>query len=67
MFKKAFLPAQFHLDARRTWSKFMWQEGDDVHKYTEHFWQSLLNLRMIEEVPEDTLQRKYEDGLESGI
>ena len=45
----------------------MWQAGDDVHKYTERFWQSLLNLRMLEEVPEDTLQRKYEDRLESGI
>ncbi len=37
VFKKAFLPPQFHLDARRSWSRLMWQEGDDVYKYTEQF------------------------------
>ena len=35
--------------------------------YTDRFWQKLLLLRMMEHVPEETLQIKYEDGLQRGI
>ncbi len=66
-FKLTFLPAQFHLQARRSWSSFSWIEGETVSQYTDRFWQKLLLLRMMEPVPEDTLQIKYEDGLQRGI
>ena len=38
-----------------------------VMQCTNRFWQRLLLLRMMEEVPKDTLQIKYEDGLHQGI
>ena len=65
--KDSFLPPQFHLQARRAWASLTWLEGDKVVDYTERFWQHLLLLCMLEEVPEDSLQRKYEDGLQEGI
>ena len=65
--KQNFLPAQFHLQARRSWSSFSWIEGETVTQYTDRFWQKLLLLRMMEDVPEDTLQMKYEDAIHSGI
>lgn len=65
--KQIFLPAQFHLQARRLWSSFSWIEGECVTQYTDHFWQRLLLLRMMEDVPEDTLQTKYEDAIHGGI
>ena len=65
--KQAFLPPQFHLQARRAWSTFTWIEGDTVTQYTDRFWQKLLLLRSMEDVPEDTLQTKYEDAIHGGI
>ena len=61
--KDSFLPPHFHLLARRAWSSFSWVEGESVTQYTDHFWQRLLLLRMKEDVPEETLQIKYEDGV----
>ena len=41
-FKLTFLPPQFHLQARRSWSSFSWIEGETVSQYTDRFWQRLL-------------------------
>ena len=38
--------------------------GHSIHR---SLWQRLLLLRMMEDVPEETLQIKYEDGLQAGI
>ena len=38
-----------------------------MSQYTNGFWQKLLFLRMMEPILEDTLQIKYEDGLQRGI
>lgn len=38
-----------------------------MSRYTDRFWQKLNLLRMMEDVPEDTLQTKYEDSIEAGI
>lgn len=65
--KQSFLPPQFHLQARRAWSTFSWIEGETVTQYTDRFWQKLLLLRSMEDVPEDTLQTKYEDAIHGGI
>ena len=35
--------------------------------YTNRFWQKLLLLCMMEHVPKETLQIKYDDGLQRGI
>ena len=61
--KQTFLPPQFYLQAHQNWSSFSWIEGKYVTQYTNRFCQRLLLLRMMEDVPEDTLQTKYEDGL----
>lgn len=65
--KQNFLPTHFHLQARRSWSSFSWIEGESVTQYTNRFWQKLLLLRMMEDVPKDTLQTKYEGGIHTGI
>ena len=38
-----------------------------MSQYTDRFWQKLLLLHMMEHVPEETLQIKYEDGLQRAI
>ena len=38
-----------------------------MSQYTNRFWQKLLLLHMMEHVLEETLQIKYEDGLQRGI
>lgn len=58
--KESFLPPQFHLQARRTWSKFSWHDCETISQYTERFWQTLLHLQMLEEVHDETLQQKIQ-------
>jgi len=65
--KESFLPPQFYLQARRAWNKLSCYDRETVPQYTERFWQTLLHLRMLEEVNDATLQQKYEDGLHEGI
>lgn len=65
--KQIFLPTQFHLNARRSWSTSSWIEGKIVTQYTDHFWQRLLLLCMMEDVPKDMLQKKYEGAIQPSI